>query len=93
MQIKAGGYRQWTYGEAAPTAIAVQGRRALLVGDYELPNRASIVELGSDGRASTAARGELLATDGTSLERSRFTGIGPTLYAIRDDVVFRLSTW
>jgi hypothetical protein len=93
VQIKDENYRHWEYGHAGASAIAVHGQRVLLAGDYDIRNRFMVANLGADGHAHISDQGELLAVDGTALDRARFTGVGPHLYAIQDDVVYRLSDW
>ena len=93
VRIRDGTYQRWEYGRAGASALAVKGQRALMVGDYKRRNALTLVELGSDGRARPTDGGKLLTAEGKSLDHARFVGVGSTLYATQDGVVFQLAEW
>lgn len=91
VRIADEGYETWTYGESAPSALCVHERRALMVGDYDHPARAMLVDLADDGNTHLRATAKLGLADATSLDGARFFGVGAGMYATRAGEVFVLD--
>jgi hypothetical protein len=88
----AGRYRVWPLGLGGARALAVDGDRALLLGDYERPDRVRVVSL-EKNKARVVAEGELAAADRTPLSHARAVGVGPTVFLQVGPRVLALMAW
>jgi hypothetical protein len=83
----------WAYGARGARAMAVRGHRVLLVGDYDHPGRARVVELRADGSRARPRIFKLVDRRGTALERVHCVGAGDTMYVLRGSQVLVVRDW
>jgi hypothetical protein len=93
VRIHNGRYHVWHTHVAGAAALAVRGKRALLLGDYERRDRGRVLELGPKGSASVAATRLLVDEAGAPLAPERACGVGANLYCFSRQKVSVVSEW
>ncbi|MBS2022936.1 MAG: hypothetical protein JST92_11030 [Deltaproteobacteria bacterium] len=96
VQVRNGEYRAWKLGASGAHAFAVDGRRALLFGDYSSNNRddvARLVKLRDDGTAQVTGDFKLIGPEGEPMDDVVAAGVGPVLYLFNWGRVFALDAW
>jgi hypothetical protein len=93
VHVVGGGYQVWPVKQGGASALVVQGQRALLFGDYKERDRTRIVEMSPNGRSKVVEEVSLVDANGRGFEVARTYGVGPTLFLIRDRVVYEVDSW
>jgi hypothetical protein len=83
----------WAYGGRGAHAMAVDGSRVLLVGDYDDRANARVIELRRDGTRSKPKRFHLVGPGGRPLDQARCVGAGDGLYVLRGGEVLVVREW
>ncbi len=85
---------RWTCGITGARALAVDdGRRALLLGSYEDPSAARIVELKGDGSTGLVVERSVTTPEGTPIGAMRAVGLGADLYFFDGARILQLARW
>jgi len=93
VRVHGGEYRVWGLGVAGAHAIAIDGDRALLVGDYEHPALARVVRLPPGPRASVVEEVILVDEAGKSIEHARASAVGPEVFLFQDSRALVVRGW
>jgi hypothetical protein len=93
VRINNGRYHLWHTNVSGATALAVRGKRALLLGDYERGDVVHVLELGAKGSATIAARRLLVDATGKPLAPTRARGVGASLYCLHRRAISLISDW
>lgn len=92
VHISRGRYRVWRPGVSGSHALAVRENRVLLVGEYQRPSVARIIEMNDDGSTRVTRRFRLVDPDGDNLD-GECLGVGPRLHLYRDRRVWMVDDW
>jgi hypothetical protein len=93
VRISGGICRSWTTKVAGANALAVDGDRALLLGDHQGRGLGRVMELGTKGEASVARTVALVDERDASLAEETAWGAGRMLYFFRDGQVLVANEW
>lgn len=92
VRIANGSYRAWQHGIGGARALAVQGERVLLLGDYERPDLARVVEL-RKRKARVVRELRLVDEAGRALGAAPAWGAGADLYLLDERRVLVVRDW
>ncbi len=93
VRLAGGSYRAWRLGVAGGKAMAVDEPRVLLLGDYERPSVARVIELGPSGSASVVLEREVVDEAGQPLGPVVAYGSGRDLWVLKDRRVLVVRGW
>lgn len=93
VRIRRGAYRCWSLGAAGAHALAVQGDRAFLFGDYKRRSLGRVVHLGHTGKATVTAEVTVVDPSGEPLTTARGVGAGERMLFVKDRRVLVLDEW
>jgi hypothetical protein len=93
VRIHHGRYHLWHTNVTGASALAVRGKRALLLGDYDRRDRARVLELGAKGSATIAAVRPLVDGTGAPLLPEQARGVGAQLYCFCQRRVSVVNDW
>lgn len=93
VRIHGGRYHVYRCGAPGARALAVDGDRALLLGDYQRPDLVRIFRLGEKRARLEATLGGLVDEAGAPIGRARCVGVGQRLYVCRGRELLCLQDW
>jgi hypothetical protein len=93
VRVRRGRYTRWSCGRRGAHAIAAWESRALLVGGYDDPATACVVELRHDGTTRELEEVTILTPEGTPIERMQIAVLGPDVWFFDGHRVLALDDW
>lgn len=86
-------YHAWSFGIGGARALAVQGDRGLLVGDYNGQNLGRVVQLQRDGVARLTEELSIMDDDGERIDGGTLFGVDDAMYVFKEGQAWLLRTW
>jgi hypothetical protein len=93
VRVHGARYHVWHTNVSGAAALAVHGKRALLLGDYDRRDRARLLELGARGSATVTAVRPLVDATGAAFAPELARGVGRDLYCFHARAVSVVSDW
>jgi hypothetical protein len=93
VRIRSDEYRVWQCGTAGARAVAIDGERALLVGDYKVPARGRIVHLGPASNVTDGDDVIVVDPTGAPLNLARPCAVGTKTYFFDGARAYVVRAW
>jgi hypothetical protein len=93
VRVRRDDYRVWELGVAGAHALAIDGDRALLVGDYKHRASARVVHLSPGPKASAVEELVLVDEAGKGLDDARACAAGPDVFLFQGTRVLVVRGW